>query len=164
MFENRVKSETKPVIEHLKRAKVRTVMVTGDHIQTALSVAKECKMITKPQVIVVKAILDEITSKASIFFHDLASSKNSSEDNEVKISMDYTFATDGASFNIIRDHFPVIYERLCTRGTVFARMTPDQKEFLIEELQELGYYVGMCGDGANDCGALKVFQHFLRQD
>ena len=55
--------------------------------------------------------------------------------------MEYTLATDGVSFNVIRDHFPEIYERLCTRGKVFARMTPDQKEFLIEELQELGYYV-----------------------
>ena len=55
--------------------------------------------------------------------------------------MGYTLATDGVSFNVIRDHFPEIYERLCTRGKVFARMTPDQKEFLIEELQELGYYV-----------------------
>jgi len=41
----RIKSETKPTIEELHKAQVRTVMVTGDHIQTALSVAKECKMI-----------------------------------------------------------------------------------------------------------------------
>ena len=58
--------------------------------------------------------------------------------SETKLTMDYTFATDGKSFNIIRDHFPMVFERLCTRGSVFARMTPDQKEFLIEELQELG--------------------------
>ena len=32
--------ESKPVIEQLHRAKVRTIMVTGDHIQTALSVAR----------------------------------------------------------------------------------------------------------------------------
>lgn len=35
-------------------------------------------------------------------------------------------------------------------------MSPDQKQQLIELLQELGYFVGMCGDGANDCGALKA--------
>ena len=29
VFENRIKSETKPVIEQLHRAKVRTIMVTG---------------------------------------------------------------------------------------------------------------------------------------
>lgn len=26
----------------------------------------------------------------------------------------------------------------------------------VYSLQEVGYYVGMCGDGANDCGALKA--------
>ena len=30
VFENRIKSETKPVIEKLHRAKVRTIMVTGN--------------------------------------------------------------------------------------------------------------------------------------
>ncbi|VDQ06328.1 unnamed protein product [Trichobilharzia regenti] len=27
---------------------------------------------------------------------------------------------------------------------------------MIEALQSVGYFVSMCGDGANDCGALKV--------
>lgn len=39
---------------------------------------------------------------------------------------------------------------------MFGRMSPDQKQQLIETLQDLGYFVGMCGDGANDCGALKA--------
>ncbi|KAK7945355.1 hypothetical protein WMY93_001083 [Mugilogobius chulae] len=34
-------------------------------------------------------------------------------------------------------------------------MAPDQKTQLVEVLQSLNYTVGMCGDGANDCGALK---------
>ena len=135
-------------------------MVTGDHIQTALSVAKECKMVDlNAKIIVVKAQIDESTDKPLCFFHPTDSSIEPievSNHKSVKIAMDYTFAIDGPSFDVIRDHFPMIYDRLCTRGTVFARMTPDQREFLIEELQHLGYYVGMCGDGANDCGALKA--------
>ena len=35
-------------------------------------------------------------------------------------------------------------------------MTPDQKSELVQTLQDLDYRVGMCGDGANDCGALKA--------
>ena len=46
VFENRIKKETKPVIEQLHNAKMRTIMVTGDHIQTALSVARECKILS----------------------------------------------------------------------------------------------------------------------
>jgi len=42
------------------------------------------------------------------------------------------------------------------RGKVFARMRPDDKAFIIEKLQAQGEIVGMCGDGANDCPALKV--------
>ena len=38
---------------------------------------------------------------------------------------------------------------------IFARMSPDQKHFLVERFQELGYCVGFTGDGSNDCGALK---------
>lgn len=35
-------------------------------------------------------------------------------------------------------------------------MSPDDKAYLVEELQKnLKVEVGMCGDGANDCGALK---------
>ncbi|XP_042811922.1 probable cation-transporting ATPase 13A4 [Panthera leo] len=35
-------------------------------------------------------------------------------------------------------------------------MSPGQKSSLVEEFQKLDYFVGMCGDGANDCGALKM--------
>ncbi len=147
------------MIEQLHGAEVRTIMVTGDHIQTALSVAKECKMIAPGgRVLIVQASVDKGSDKPHWHCHPLDSLQTmnmSDVVNSTKIGIDYTFATDGKSFNVIRDHFPEVFEKLCTRGTVFARMTPDQKEFLIEELQELGYYVGMCGDGANDCGALK---------
>lgn len=42
------------------------------------------------------------------------------------------------------------------RGNVFARMSPDEKHELVEKLQSLDYCCGFCGDGANDCGALKA--------
>eukprot|EP00747_Dinoflagellata_sp_TGD_P211502 gnl/TRDRNA2_/TRDRNA2_84746_c1_seq1.p1 gnl/TRDRNA2_/TRDRNA2_84746_c1~~gnl/TRDRNA2_/TRDRNA2_84746_c1_seq1.p1 ORF type:complete len:482 (-),score=52.51 gnl/TRDRNA2_/TRDRNA2_84746_c1_seq1:23-1285(-) len=35
-------------------------------------------------------------------------------------------------------------------------MKPEGKVSLVEELQALGRYVGMCGDGGNDCGALRA--------
>jgi P-type E1-E2 ATPase len=41
-------------------------------------------------------------------------------------------------------------------SSVYARMSPDQKALLVNYAQALDYTVAMCGDGANDCGALKV--------
>ncbi len=43
-------------------------------------------------------------------------------------------------------------------GLVYARMHPDEKALMIEHLQKLDKrnIVGMCGDGENDCGALKT--------
>uniref|UniRef100_A0AAV2J7J2 Uncharacterized protein n=1 Tax=Knipowitschia caucasica TaxID=637954 RepID=A0AAV2J7J2_KNICA len=35
-------------------------------------------------------------------------------------------------------------------------MAPEQKTQLVKELRKLKYRVGMCGDGANDCGALRA--------
>ncbi|KAI7574775.1 hypothetical protein KC343_g22939, partial [Hortaea werneckii] len=41
-------------------------------------------------------------------------------------------------------------------GQVYARMSPDEKAELIDKLQSIDYCAGFCGDGANDCGALKA--------
>lgn len=46
--------------------------------------------------------------------------------------------------------------QMLVKGVIFARMSPDEKAELVERLQALGYTVGFCGDGANDCGALKT--------
>jgi cation-transporting P-type ATPase 13A2 len=69
---------------------------------------------------------------------------------------DYNFAVTGQSFAVLRKHFPQIFERILVNGTIYARMSPDQKAQLVEHLISIGYCVSMCGDGANDCGALKA--------
>ena len=47
-------------------------------------------------------------------------------------------------------------EQILVQGKVFARMSPDEKHELVEKLQSIDYCCGFCGDGANDCGALKA--------
>lgn len=52
--------------------------------------------------------------------------------------------------------------RIISKTVIFARMNPQQKAYLIETLKKINRdakneeYVIMCGDGANDCLALKA--------
>ena len=93
----------------------------------------------------------ESTDRESAFIVDIEKSNgslNSSGNNNNNSSgNNYHFAITGKSFNVVRDHYPDVMEKLFTRGAIFARMSPDQKETLVTGLQGLGYYVAMCGDG-----------------
>jgi P-type E1-E2 ATPase len=42
------------------------------------------------------------------------------------------------------------------KAKVYSRMSPLNKTHLVEALETQGLTVGMCGDGSNDCGALKA--------
>lgn len=45
ILQNALKPETTPVIRELHAAKIRTVMVTGDNVNTAISVSRDCGMV-----------------------------------------------------------------------------------------------------------------------
>lgn len=183
VLENRLKEDTMPCISMLNHANIRTVMVTGDNILTAVSVARECGIVTRGQSVITINIKDEnepyytlantkgkpvengyaensITDSTSIVSLDtVESALASTEAQHVRpktLFNNYRFALTGKTWSVIREQHPQLLGRLVTRGAVFARMSPEQKQQLIEELQGLGYCVAMCGDGANDCGALKA--------
>lgn len=52
------------------------------------------------------------------------------------------FALTGKTWALVKHHYPELIPKLATRGAIFARMSPDQKQQLVQELQSLGYYVG----------------------
>jgi cation-transporting ATPase 13A1 len=70
------------------------------------------------------------------------------------LSKEYDLAMTGKSLALA---FEVDPETTKVLGyvKVFARMTPDAKETVIECLHSVGMLCLMCGDGANDVGALK---------
>jgi cation-transporting P-type ATPase 13A2 len=258
VLENRLKPESAPAIETLKNANIRTIMVTGDNMLTALSVARDCDMIEEfEKIIVVDAnppktayaraaglilptigngsakhngnITIPITSSTPnmnsmqseirkplnispsaidmehlVEFHyaedlqkmvtevtaaklqkhlrrrhkkhqpleagaGLSSGTGRPSPNvtpnrlaipeltlHVMDRPDFHLAMSGKTWSVIQQHCPHLIPKLLVKGTVFARFSPDQKAQLIESLQSLGYFVAMCGDGANDCGALKA--------
>lgn len=69
-------------------------------------------------------------------------------------------SVSGKSLELIRQYHPQMFRKLLRQGVVFARMSPDQKQLIIENLQKIGLYVAMCGDGANDCGVKIIKQYY----
>ena len=48
------------------------------------------------------------------------------------------------------------YRLILKNGRVFARMAPEHKALLVEAFKKEGFTTLMCGDGANDCAALRT--------
>ncbi|KAM5163819.1 putative cation-transporting ATPase 13A4 [Mantella aurantiaca] len=170
ILENRLKPETKPVLQELSAANIRTVMITGDNLQTAITVAKTSGLVPEnSSIILVEAEEPSELSSAKISWHSVESQEQTSTGTNVSLKIDiegrtileeakgdYHFAMNGRTYQVVLQHFQSLLPKLLVNGAVFARMSPGQKSSLIEEFQKLDYYVCMCGDGANDCGALKV--------
>ncbi|XP_046747691.1 polyamine-transporting ATPase 13A3-like [Diprion similis] len=169
VLENRLKEPTVEVIKELREANISVIMVTGDNIQTAVSVAKDCGILSSFETVInVTVVPGNLKSPPEIFFYAQGAPAKMKIQNrklmirtleaiERGIDVDgYRFALTGQTWALLREHYPEILSRICVRGAVFARMTSDQKQQLVLELMQLGYYVAMCGDGANDCGALKA--------
>ena len=231
IMENRVKGATPGSISKLHKAEIRTVMVTGDNILTAISVAKQCGLIPSEHLV----FYGEIDSKKNIIWKDFHNNDNKILLNQnnfdsPSIIRSSRFSTKGDDkemtlkpsdqnvFNLqsmesLTDskrkelkgkkekvnrnrHYSMIennpipwlknsdeqfslaltgevfmrlieekngpekdvFDKMLEKARIFARMNPNEKTILIQELQKVkvGIFVGMCGDGVNDCGALKA--------
>ncbi|GAA6066133.1 polyamine-transporting ATPase 13A3 isoform X1, partial [Tachysurus ichikawai] len=124
-----------------------------DNILTAISVARDCGMILpQDRVIIADALPPRDGQVARINWRYADNpNKHSSKPvslEEVEIGVEdepeeqksmekYHFAMSGKSFAVITEHFQDLLQKLVLHGTVFARMSPDQKTQLVEALQSV---------------------------
>ena len=176
IFENKLKKVTTEVVEELNDAEVRQIMCTGDNILTAISVARECNLIDRNAHCFIPHFLegDYQDPKARLTWKSIDNSlfeldqdtlmplpppaeSDASLPYDVANIRKYSIAVSGDVFRwVIEFGNEEVLKRMLVRGQVFARMSPDEKHELVEKLQSIEYCCGFCGDGANDCGALKA--------
>ncbi|KAI5966824.1 uncharacterized protein KGF55_000233 [Candida pseudojiufengensis] len=113
------------VINTLRKAGIKIVMITGDYELTGVSIAKQCGIVTTEKV-------DKLDT---LGLNNLAVSITGKELNQLNESQWEQL---------------VNYDEL-----VFTRTTPEQKLLIIKQFQKFKHCVGMTGDGINDSPALK---------
>lgn len=171
VFENKLKASTKETLKELRSAAIRTVMCTGDNVLTAVSVGKECELIdpSVTQIYIPRFASDEEISASGgtgLIWENIHDHSNKLDPVSLqRISRDirndvheYILAITGDVFRYVLAELQneSITRAILMRCDIFARMSPDEKHELVQQLQKLDYTVGFCGDGANDCGALKA--------
>lgn len=139
-----LKDEIPEVISTLHSASIRVFMVTGDYELTAVSIARQCGLVTSRTEDVdciddldtaypIKAIQGRIPDLHII-------------DRSIVIS-----GPEMVNMNENQWEHLVKYKEI-----VFARTTPEQKLRIVKELQLRKHVVGMTGDGINDAPSLKA--------
>jgi magnesium-transporting ATPase (P-type) len=148
-FKNVLRDETSSVLQQLEDGDVRCVMVTGDNILTGIHIAKESGMIKPGSVVLIGSSINEF---GKVIW--------ANEDNQSKLfpktKANLELAVTGDLWSTIlqadRDYALSLIENM----RVFGRCTPNDKISVVATLSEMGYITLMCGDGGNDCGALKT--------
>ena len=153
-----LKPDSKAVIKEIVNASHSVVMITGDNPLTACHVSRELHFTKKPVTLILTTydgewIWESVDKKINL---PLSKTDVTSRGNE--IWRKYALCLTGEGLTYLNENEHELLRKLLPHIVIFARCEPKQKEFIIVQLQNLGYTTLMCGDGTNDVGALKHAQ------
>lgn len=123
------RQEVPTVVQTLRNAGIRVMMVTGDFKLTAQAISRQCSIISG----------DLVDSVDDLFVHTPRQRTS--------------LVLSGPELCQLEDEH---WRTVCQyQEVVFARTTPDQKLEIVKHFQDCGNIVGMTGDGVNDSPSLK---------
>ena len=159
IFHCPLKPDAIETIRMLNESAHRSIMITGDNPLTAVHVAKEVGIIQYKTLILGKA--DEADpDDRNLVFRSVDETINipfdPAKDTFEKLGIfdKYDIGVTGYALSLLSE-YPELQKELIRNTWVYARVSPTQKEFLLNTLKDMGYQTLMCGDGTNDVGALK---------
>ncbi|RKP33461.1 hypothetical protein BJ085DRAFT_22847 [Dimargaris cristalligena] len=152
LFKNNLKSDTTDAITELKEGNTRTVMITGDTALTGVYIAQACGMTPAND----RVLLADVDKQGNLTWIDV-DTKQPVQVNDALTSQTpdrgVELAVTGKAFRVLVDNETIRQYLLDIR--IFARMTPQDKVDCVQLHMERGI-TAMCGDGGNDCGALRA--------
>lgn len=129
-----IRKEVPKAVKRVQKAGVKVRMVTGDNIETAISIAKDCGILAKN----FERKPDEYIVMEGSQFEKLVGGLVEDKENGGKV---------------VRDLFQ--FRRIAAELSVLARSSPEHKYILVTGLKQMDRVVAVTGDGSNDAPALK---------
>ncbi|CUS21409.1 LAQU0S03e01948g1_1 [Lachancea quebecensis] len=156
VFQCPLKEDATETIKMLNESSHRCIMITGDNPLTAVHVAKEVGIAERECLIIDEPVdgsnhslvLRNVNETIMIPFNPESDTFEHSE-----IFAKYDLAVTGHALAKLSEHRQL--NELIRHTWIYARVSPAQKEFILNSLKDMGYQTLMCGDGTNDVGALK---------
>lgn len=153
-FQCLTRKDSKQIITDLQASNHSVFMITGDNMLTAVHVGSEVGL-TRPKESVL--ILQE-KDKGLVWNNADTEAPTPFNLEDIPALHDrYDLCVSGPTLaRMLNEYDPQKVAACLYRIRIFARMTPSDKERVLSMLNDSGHVTLMCGDGANDVGALKM--------
>lgn len=148
-FKNTMRENSAEVMKHLQEGEIVSAMVTGDNVLTGICIAKEAGILSSDKPVLVGCLEnnDVVWRRENNLRVQLP------EDNAMA---NVQLAVTGAAWSQLCATDPKRSVFLQDFVKVFGRCTPHDKVAVVQSFARAGHITLMCGDGGNDCGALKA--------
>ncbi|KAH8614269.1 putative E1 E2 ATPase haloacid dehalogenase like hydrolase [Trypanosoma vivax] len=161
-----LKKDTKETITLLQNGSHRCTIITGDSVQTAISVARDVSILQCRRQLICSGLTGD-RGNNQVVWRDAATGEDiqltrtcilaktfvrtrkhsAPSDDEWELCVDAENISSEGIAAVIREYNEHI--------AVWARCAPTHKEDIVADLKSKGHIVLMAGDGTNDVGALK---------
>jgi magnesium-transporting ATPase (P-type) len=148
LFKNEIREDSANCISQLINAGVECIMVTGDGIHTAYTVARSVGILPATS----RVVLGTLDAKTSLIDWRMADTDMGLSEESLADDRDAILCITGDVFETL-----IASNKLdMSRVKVFARMNPKQKGDLVEIYSTNDKIVATCGDSGNDSIALST--------
>lgn len=157
IFHCPLKPDARATLQQLNDSSHRCIMITGDNPLTAVHVAGEVEIVDRETLIL--DAMEGATSPSSLVWKTPDESKvipvDASDEIDESLFEQYDICMTGAAVAQYAEQ-PAKWDKLVQNTWIYARVSPSQKELVLNTLKRLGFITLMAGDGTNDVGALKA--------
>jgi len=149
LFASPLRPCSAPALAALRDARIAPVMLTGDGALTACHVARQTRILTRPFLTLARAGGGALEWRA-----EGAAARPFLREALPALARQHDLCVTGEGVEEAARCGAL--DALVLHTQVYARCAPGQKEAVLAALRRQGLTCLMCGDGTNDCGALKA--------